>query len=315
MQEYEVVFRGPAVRARGVDPVPTARLVRLLDRSVRGAVDMAFRRSSGRARRPRWLANAGRVEWSAMRRIDSDAMRLDFAAMPFGEVAAKHYERPSLFEEGPAKADTAFDIFADAVRDVVERRSESDRFDAGLLRRFDDFGPSVFAGDFDKVTITGHRVVGDQSCRIGLDFSGSARALFQQTPKPARVKVAGRLDLVEVSTRAFGLLLPEGVKVRGVWCGDGVETLRELLNTDVVANGMAVYRPSGSLLRLDAETLTPQRPEDRFFAVPPHAAPNGTDLKALLRGQRQLGGMAAVWGAIPAEESDEEFLAAVQGMV
>jgi hypothetical protein len=240
---------------------------------------------------------------------------LRFGAIPFRESAARYFEQPSLFDEGPAREDTAFDVLADSVRDVIERRAESDRYDAGLLRRFERFQPAVFQRAIDELVITGHRVTADQPCRIAPEFAEAARMLAQQTPAPARVKVAGRLDLVEVSTRAFGLLLPEGVKVRGVWCGDGVETLRELLNTDVVANGKAVYRPSGSLLRLDAETLTPQRPEDRFFAVPPHAAPNGTDLKALLRGQRQLGGMAAVWGAIPAEESDEEFLAAVQGMV
>ena len=135
-----------------------------------------------------------------------------------------------------------------------------------------------------------------------------------ETPEPARVRITGKLDMVEASTLAFELLLPAGERVRGVWKGNEFETLRSLANTDVVASGIAVFRSSGALLRLDTESLTPQRPADAIFALMPTPTGMKLDLKSLVREQKRQGGVAAMWGKIPAEETDEQFLASIAEM-
>lgn len=162
--------------------------------------------------------------------------------------------------------------------------------------------------------ISGHRVPAAAPARVSREFPDRAKDLYLKTPEPSRVRVAGRLDMIEASTLAFALVLPGGEKVRGVWRGDDFETLRALVNSDVAATGMAIYRPSGTLLRIDTDALAPQRDGDRFFTTMPTPTGGKLDLKSLLREQRARGGMGAIGGKIPAEESDEEFLAAVAEM-
>ena len=314
MVEHKVIMRGRAVRGRGAIPSAAGAVLTRLENSLHGAVDVAFRRSSTAGRRQPWLRQAGQVEFRAVERTGKEEMALYFEAPAFGDVAQDYYSQTMLFDDRPPAEDTAFDVLADAVFDVLARKADSDKYDVGLLRRFQRYQSTVFEKEVDELVISGHRVPNTSPCRISEEFPRQAQRLYLQTPEPARVRVAGKLDMIEASTLAFALLLPGGERVRGVWKADDFETLRELANSDVAATGMAVYRPSGGLLRIDADALTRQRPGDRFFAKVPRPTGGKLDLKSLAREQQKRGGLAAIWGKLPAEESDEEFLAAVAEM-
>jgi hypothetical protein len=218
-----------------------------------------------------------------------------------------------LFGDGPSAEDTAFDVLSDVVGDVLAGRADSDRFDVGLLKRLHKYESTVFDKKVDEILVSGHRVSGESPCHMTRQLPSRAKELYLKTPAPSRVRIAGRLDMIEASTLAFVLVLPGGEKVRGVWKGNDFETLRTLANTDVVASGTAVYRPSNNLLRIDAEHLSQQLPSDRFFATMPVAQSERMNIKSTLQEQRKRGGVAAMWGQIPAEESDEDFLAAICG--
>jgi hypothetical protein len=229
-------------------------------------------------------------------------------------VAQEYYAQARLFGDGPSADDTAFDVFNDAVGDVMAKKADSDRYDVGLLKRFQKFESTVFARDVHELLISGHRIPASKPRRLSEEFPKCAEALYLETPQPTRVRIAGRLDMIEASTMAFALVLPGGEKVRGVWKGNDFETLRKLVNSDVVASGLAIFRPSRTLLRIDADTLAPQGDADRFFATVPVPTGGKLDLKSLLREQYARGGMAAIGGKVPAEETDEEFLAAIVDM-
>ena len=315
MMEHKVIMHGPAVRTFGVTPAALGAVLSRLGDSLHGAVDVAFRLSSRAGRRQPWLRRAGQVELKDARKTGDHEMTMFFEAPAFGDVAADYYRQPPLFGPAPHREDTAFDVLGDAVSDVLSQRGDSDRFDVGLLKRFHGFQSSVFKQEeVEELLISGHRLPQPNPCRLSTEFAARAKKLYLQAPESARVRVAGRLDMIEASTLAFALVLPGGERVRGVWKGDGFEILRALVNTDVVATGMAVYRPSGGLLRVDADVLAPQRDTDRFFAVVPTPTGGKMDLKSLLREQQSRGGLPAVWGKLAAEETDEEFLAAVAGM-
>lgn len=309
MIDHKVVLHGAAVRKDGISPSAAGSLLLRLENSLRGAVDVAFRRSSSSGRRKKWLRRAAEVELEDVERLGKDEMAFYFSAPRFADVAEEYYAQPSLFDDGPSPDDTAFDVLNDAVEDVLAGKRDSDKFDLGLLKRFQKFESCVFHKEVDELLIS--RESTGSSSRISLEFPRHARELYLRTPQPTRARVAGRLDMIQASTLAFALVLPGGEKVRGVWKGDDFETLRELVNTDVVATGIAVYRPSAALLRIDAESLTPQRDADRFFTVLPVPSGGTTDLKSMLREQAKCGGMAGIWGQLPAEESDDEFLAAL----
>ena len=192
--------------------------------------------------------------------------------------------------------------------------ADSDRYDIGLLQRFDRYHTVFAKQEVTELLILGHPSRAAKPCRVLPDFADHARSLYLQTPTPGRVRVAGRLDMVQASTLAFELELPTGERIRGVWKGEELETLRTLLNSDVVASGTAVYRPSGGVLRVDADALSPQGPADAFFAVAPKPSAARHDLKSLLGPQSNKGGVAKMWERLTADETDEEFLAALSNL-
>jgi hypothetical protein len=106
-----------------------------------------------------------------------------------------------------------------------------------------------------------------------------------------------------------------GQIVTALWEGDEpVESLHEYFNRDIILEGVAVFRPSGGLLRIDADAIASASPSDDFFRQVP-VAPVARDYQKLVRlkpGEKSV--YARILGSIPAEESDEEFAAAIEAM-
>jgi hypothetical protein len=93
-----------------------------------------------------------------------------------------------------------------------------------------------------------------------------------------------------------------------------VETLTEFFNRDVVIEGAGVFRPSGSLLRIDADAIVPAREEDEFFRQVPEGIVE-RDYRNLARLRPgETSAYALILGSMPSEESDEEFEAALAAL-
>ena len=87
-----------------------------------------------------------------------------------------------------------------------------------------------------------------------------------------------------------------------------------LFNKDVVCEGLGVFRPSGSLLRVDADVIAPASERDEFFRQAPVAAARSD----VARGARLRSGEPSVYagflGSLPKEETDEDFANAIEAM-
>jgi hypothetical protein len=119
--------------------------------------------------------------------------------------------------------------------------------------------------------------------------------------------------MIRVSDRIFELLLTDGQKARAVWAEQTIVPLGEYLGREVVIEGQAVFRPSGTLLRIDAEAIAAAARRDEFFSRLPHAS--GLPRKQLetAAGIRPgKSGFAAIYGQWPGDESDEEILTALE---
>jgi hypothetical protein len=75
-----------------------------------------------------------------------------------------------------------------------------------------------------------------------------------------------------------------------------------------------VFRPSGTLLRIDADAVAAAGASDAGFAVVPRAARIGDIKRQLLLRSGEASAYAELLGSIPPEESDEEFAAAIEAM-
>ncbi len=119
----------------------------------------------------------------------------------------------------------------------------------------------------------------DTSGRVSFDSAvvASAKLLSDKTPNPRQVRIVGKLDMVRHSTRSFELLLSDGAPVRGVLVDGSTEDLQKYLGDEVTLLGKAVYRPSGTLLRLDASAILPTSVREERLCGDPcsilHASP------------------------------------------
>ena len=135
------------------------------------------------------------------------------------------------------------------------------------------------------------------------------------TPHARRVRVAGRLDLMGASQGVLKLHVNTGAIVTGIWEGGGsLDQFAQLFNKDVVCEGVGVFRPSGTLLRIDADALAPATMNDDFFRHAPvaHAKVDLARTAHPRYGEASVN--AGFLASIPAEESDEEFAAAVDAL-
>ena len=239
-----------------------------------------------------------------------DATLLHFEVPSFGSVAAELFEQQLLWDDGPKPEETAFELFGAAVNDVRKRRTESNRFDPPMLRRISSYR-RILARGLERIGMPDTTLA--EHAEIDVATVNAATELSAATPHARRVRVAGRLDLMGKSQSVLKLHLPGNAIVTALWEGEQpVESLHSFFNREVVIEGAGVFRPSGSLLRIDADAIAAAGAQDDFFRTVPKAAVerNYRKLARLRPGEPSV--YARILGSIPAEESDEEFAAAVE---
>ena len=101
-----------------------------------------------------------------------------------------------LGRHGPKPEETAFELFGAALHDVAVRRTESNRFDPGMLRRIRTYQRVIGRG-IDRITMPD--TVLDRRGQIDASVVTAASELYAVTPTPRRVRVTGRLDVMGAS--------------------------------------------------------------------------------------------------------------------
>jgi hypothetical protein len=245
----------------------------------------------------------------------TDFAVLDFTSDPPGIVlGAPSLEEalPERFQQGDLFSpidprDSALSLLATSLQDASAGRVDSDAFDMDLL--------GVFARDFARlfrgshVESIGMRNGRIDSPRVDLDPTG-LRVLAQlrdRTPRPRRVRLAGQIDVIRYSTCTFVMRLADGSEVRGVLIDEGAETLRPHFGKHVVVEGVAQFRPSGRLLRVDVDRLHAATARDlAAFSAAPRPLEGVGDPRRARRIQSSTTGINAIIGRWPGEESDAD---------
>jgi hypothetical protein len=114
------------------------------------------------------------------------------------------------------------------------------------------------------------------------------------------------------SQQRFVLVLDDGQLIRGVLVDGDLSALAPLFNQRVVVHGRAVYRPSGQLLRLDAQRIDPGADEPALWSRIPEARRQKRDLGTFRQPQTPQTGLGAIIGRWPGEETDEEIRKALE---
>lgn len=286
-------FRIEGAEGLGARPRPDliGPVMANLQGSLLDSVRMGFLHSSrARGRVPASLRAAADARYIGHDGQDG-ATLLRFAVPTFGAVAEELFQQQSLWDDGPKPDETAFELFGAALHDVGQRCTDSNSFDPGLLRRIRTYR-GVLARGVDRIVLPDTRV--ERRGHVDAEVVSAASELHALTPPSRRLRVAGRLDVMGASQGVLKLDVRAGEMVTARWEGEqAVETLREFFNKDVVIEGLGVFRPSGGLLRVDADAIAPASPRDYH------------KLARLKPGEQSA--YLQLLGSLKGDETDEEF--------
>mgnify|MGYP006280699927 CR=1 FL=1 len=235
----------------------------------------------------------------------TDSVHLHFDAPRLGDAASVLYEQQEFWPGRPDPDGSGFDLVRQVIEDVHIGVGESNRFDLRLLETIHRF-KTVLDGTFrccrfgaGPTQDTPPAEVDDQTIRRAGQWA-------RQTPETQQVRVYGILDMVRISTGTLGLRLEHGEEIRGVLRTDNAGPARELLGQPVILLGEAVFRPTGSLLRIDVDEVRPARPQDSFFGDMPRPR-QSTQISPAMPQRGTPGGVAAIMGRWPGDETDADI--------
>ncbi|MBX3442211.1 MAG: hypothetical protein KF774_07370 [Planctomyces sp.] len=314
VQVHEVVLRSEQSFGGKLPPRHVGMLLEELPLALRESVSMAFRnRSSSPGRIPGWLADTADVRFVG-HQGGSDTV-LYFEAPMLRDAAPEIYAQQSLLpglDDRPDPGNTAFDLFADVVSDIANFVEDSPHFDSPLLSRVARFRRVINKGPFSEVDIPKRTGSGQEPAKITSATVESAQSLLGRTPESQRVRVVGQLDGLVHSTQRFSILLDNGEKAAGVFPEDQAEYVKQHWGRRVLVLGVAVYRASGRLLRIDADRILPGDQESAVFSRVSPPAPRRLDPSKLRKPQGPKSGVNAIVGRWPGDETDEEIADALE---
>ncbi len=254
---------------------------------------------------PMWLRRASDVRFVGLSEGKNCATVLHLEAPSLGEAAEEIYEQGTLWDTKPAADDTAVNVFARVTSEVRRGNPDSALYDRHLLKHF-SHSTRLFQHKLVSMDVP------DRSATAQLDREVAIRAteLTDRTPSPRQVRVVGNLDMIRHSTRSFEMLLDEGRIIRGVLEDGGhMETLKALLGKTVLVVGRAIYRPSGALLRVDAQAVGEGAGEPKLFGKVPPPIEHRQPTARLRISEQTKRGVPGFFGKWPGDETDEELLA------
>lgn len=287
----------------------SSALLRHLNETARPCVRMAIEgASSPVGAPPQWLERAADIRTLGFEERKGRSV-LHVKAPKLGDAAPEIFNQQSLWPRVADPEDTAIQLIGKVGNVVRRQEAGSDLYDQPLLKHFSHW-QKLFTRKLSGVQFPSESVT-DAPVPVMLDIKvvENARILSAQTPPPRQIRIVGKMDMVRHSTRSFGLLLDNGQEVRGVLQEADPTLLQQYFGREITVFGKAVYRPSGSLLRIDAQEILDTTEGRAAFSTVPEAMArtNRMDRKS----QTSKVGVAAFFGIWPGEESDEELLAAL----
>lgn len=297
MLRHEIRIAGPGVGEHDVSGPLMAELLKLFVDGARGVLRFHLQgRSRPKGPKPAWLPAA---DFAFIPTADAHVVRLQGA--PLEHALPDRFRQRELFEEfDPAKS--ALDLFEDALEDALRGNADSELFDDGLAAQFAKFRDLYGAG------VSSLEIVNGRSVPVTLDGLARVEHLLRQTPHPRTIRVAGKLDLIRYSDRMFELILASGEKLRGVADSDEIEEdeLKALWGEPVVLSGVAVFRPSGAPLRIEARAIARAGEDDlAVWGRRPLPLSRGLETASLRVPQGPRSGLNAIIGRWPGDEPDD----------
>jgi len=302
MLRYTIRLFGPEEQPVLLSGTLLAAFFASLDTATKGAVRLRLDgRSFARGTQPAWLS---RASFYRLEGVDTNNSTFQLSAPSLEEtVAAKTPQYELIASDDSHK--TGLTLFAESLRDALSGTPHADTYDAPLLKAFQRF-EGVFNAGVVGVELRNSNPVSPKIEFVPQDLKAFT-ALRPKKFEPRYVKIAGKLEMIRFSDSAFALQLANGTIVRGIFASGAPHPLDEFFGKPVVVSGAALFRPSGSLLRIDAEQVDLANEADQVLWA---AIPRSEDPLLGPRGPLEFSkagpGVADPFGRWPRELSEED---------
>ena len=307
MPNYYIRLTGPGSHGNRVSGTLLRDVLDVLVRGSSGAVRLRFEgRSGGPGRTPRWVGPATQFEFLGLRE-GSTVIELEAPAL--GEVAESRLAQKEMFDEVPRDA-SGLSLFRESLEEALSGTTDSDRFDPELLETIQGW-TNVLSQDIEEIEFG--NATGTVT-RIAQPQLETAKRLRRETPPSQRVRVTGWLDAIRHHDRMFTLKLEDGATLRGIAEGVEPEILGALFGKKAVVSAMAVFRPSGRVLRLEADHIEHAGEDFSLWSAEPQPLDQPLDERALRQPQGPRSGLNAIIGQWPGDETDEEIFRALEDL-
>jgi hypothetical protein len=305
---YSLRLLGPGAHGERISGGLLRAVLEVLTEGAKGAIRLrAEGRSTARGTVPHWLARGADFEVLGFR---PGSAVIDLEAPTLLEVAPERFGQGDfLLEISPS--DTALGLFHASLSDAAEGREDSDLIDDALLAKFEKL-EDVLSWEITAIEFT-NGGAGRPRVTIDADRLASVRRLRRETPPEQRVRLAGWLDAIRHSDRMFTLKLESGSTLRGIAEGIAPEVLAGLFGKKAFVSATAFFRPSGKVLRLEADHIEPAGDDFTFWSVEPRPL-WGAPEPPLRQAQGPRSGINAIIAQWPGDESDEEIAAALKDL-
>lgn len=193
---------------------------------------------------------------------------------------------------------------------------EAEVFDQPLLERFQNLS-GLLSSEITHIQVTSDEPgspPADRPLKIEAGRLATIDGLICSTPSPQRVRLAGKLDMIQHSDRHFSLQLESGQKVKGVAETVGQNELATHWGEDVVVHGTASFRPSGTVLLVAADEIEEADASASVWSRMPKPVLHRLDESTLHQKQGPRSGLNAIYGQWPGNETDEEIADALAGI-
>lgn len=183
---------------------------------------------------------------------------------------------------------------------------ESNRLDAPLIHALLQFKKS-FTNDREVFSLSNRGSIPGVVFRLE-DFR-KIEEIPSATPEPQKVTLTGKLDELKHSKSQLALLL-DGRRVNVIPTkGKSLpDELPEFFGKDFTIQGLAHYRPGGTLSYVEMQEFSAPSAADMYFARIPDAMSVRQQVlfqaKKVSKGQQLLANLAGQW---PGDETDAEF--------
>lgn len=259
---------------------------------------------------PAWLERASDVRTLGFSERNGKSV-LRVKAPKLSDAVPEIFDQATLWPGLAVQNDTAIQLIGKISHVVREQEASSDLYDLTLLKHLSHWS-KLFRKDLQSLTFPADAGSSNAADVLDEQVSRNALLLSDRTPTPRQIRVVGKLDMVRHSTRSFGLLLSDGQEVRGILNDGDPDLLQQYFGREITIFGKAVYRPSGNLLRIDAQEILDTVEGRSAFSVVPPALTHRLKLDRKIQDSRN--GVSAFFGTWPGDETDEELLAALGEM-